>query len=57
MPINTVEEFNCRLCGYITRDKHKLEQIKKTGICPACQNGKEKIYTYKAKPREGIHKC
>jgi hypothetical protein len=54
MPIETIERFYCNLCGFITSYKPVLEQIKKTGICPACQNGKNKGWTYKGKT---VHKC
>ena len=42
MPIKTVAEFYCPRCDYITRDSHQIESIRKTGICPACQNGSGK---------------
>jgi len=38
--IEQVERFVCGHCGYITEHKPTIEQIKKTGICPACQNSK-----------------
>ena len=45
MLIRTVEEFYCGMCDYITRDSHQIEQIKKTGVCPACQNGKSAVWS------------
>jgi len=45
MGIERVERFHCGRCGYITEYPPIVEQVKKTGICPACQNGKAKTWT------------
>ena len=42
--IEQAERFICGHCGYITERKFTIEQIKKTGICPVCQNGKPKVW-------------
>jgi rubrerythrin len=55
MPINKIEEFSCHLCGYITRDKDSIERIRKTGICPACRNGRSGGWHYAN--HTPIHKC
>lgn len=44
MPMVNIEEFYCNRCNYITRSKVIIEQIKKTGIYPDCQNGKFKLH-------------
>ncbi len=38
--IKQVERFHCGLCDYIAENPHTIKQIKKDGICPACNNGK-----------------
>jgi len=40
MPIEKVERFHCRKCGYITETPHIVHDIKMGGKCPACQDGK-----------------
>ena len=37
MPIENVERFYCRRCGYMTEHAYTIELIKKNGgKCPAC---------------------
>jgi hypothetical protein len=39
MSIIKIERFYCPICDYVTEYQPTIEQVKKTGICPACQNG------------------
>ena len=51
--IEQIERFICGRCGYISESKHIIEQIKKTGVCSACQNGKPKVWEDCSKRTEG----
>ena len=42
--IEQVERFHCKRCDYVTENDYIIEQIKKKGVCPACQNGKGKCW-------------
>lgn len=42
--IETVERFYCPLCGFLTFSLTTIEIVKKTGKCPACDNGKPKVW-------------
>jgi len=42
--IDTVERYRCGLCGYITETKAIIARIKTINTCPACQNGKPKVW-------------
>lgn len=54
MAIEKVERFYCPRCGYITESRVTIGGIKKTGICPACQNGDIKEWTNKERTNMGI---
>jgi len=50
--IETVERFYCPLCGFLTYSPDTIEVVRKTGKCPACDNGKPK--TWEAKKTNGF---
>jgi hypothetical protein len=58
MGIEKVERFYCPICDYMTEYEPIVEQIKKDGICPACQNGKghkwEKKIDWKDKVKKRV---
>ena len=45
--IEKVERFRCERCGYITENLYAIRQIKRTDICPACENGKGRKWELK----------
>jgi hypothetical protein len=51
MPIENLRRFHCPICDYTTYNKATIELIEKTGICPACQNGKSICYSKKLHPK------
>jgi uncharacterized Fe-S cluster-containing protein len=44
MDIKKVERFHCHICDYITESDYTIALIKKTGNCPACNNGKHSVW-------------
>jgi rubrerythrin len=49
MSIETIRRFFCKICGFITEDQEEIKWIEKTGICPACSNGKSSSWESKNK--------
>ena len=43
--IKSIERFVCLSCGYITESGVIIDLIRKSGACPACQNGKSNKWT------------
>ena len=50
--IEKVERFHCKRCDYITEYPITIGNIKNTGICPACQNGKPISWTHKEEEKD-----